>query len=274
MARIAELTVYPIKGCAGTSSATAVVAPAGLEHDRSFMVTDEDGGFRSQRRHPGLALIRPQISDLGDRMTLHHRDHPACPLDVQVDGPRRDVTLFERPYRGIDQGDEAAEWLSAVLGEPSRLVRVPPDHDRVSDGRTPGTVGYADSGAILLLSTSSLTELNRRIAARTGTGLPMNRFRPNLVIEGWDEPHTEDRIRRIQIGDVVLGYAKLAVRCVVTTVDQARGVKAGPEPLRTLADYRRTTGGVAFGAKFAVVQGGKLGVGDEIEITEWGSTEL
>src|SRR6185295_12865529 len=110
----------------------------------------------------------------------------------------------------------------------------------------------ADAHALHVTSDSSLTHLNERIGGPEA--LPMNRFRPNVVISGWPEPHTEDRVRRMTAGAVEMGYEKRAIRCVVPTVDQAIGRKAGHEPTKTLASYRREPeGGVSFGAKFAVV---------------------
>ncbi|MFG2022952.1 MOSC domain-containing protein [Streptomyces sp. NPDC048825] len=275
MARVVELLYYPVKGCAGVSAQDAVLTPAGLAHDRSFMVTSEEGVYRTQRRWPRLALIHPWISADGERLTLHAPGRPyALDIDVDASGPRRDVNLFGAPFTGIDQGDEAAAWLSEVLGAPSRLVRVPREHDRVTDGRIPGTSGYADSSAVHVLSRSTLDLLNQRLTERGGDALPMDRFRPNIVIGGWDDPHTEDRAHRITIADTELGYTKLAIRCAVTTVDQQTGTRAGPEPLRTLATYRRAPDGVAFGTKYAVLRPGKLSVGDEAHVTSWGEPEL
>ncbi|AJC61354.1 MOSC N-terminal beta barrel domain-containing protein [Streptomyces sp. 769] len=294
MADVVDLICYPIKGCAGTSVGDALLTPAGLQHDRSFMVISEDGVYRTQRRHPRLALVRPTVSADGSRLTLDSTDttsgHGKVRLDVTTSAPRRDVDLFGATFQGIDQGDEVAAWLSEFLGTPSRLVRVPPEHDRIADGLTPGPSGYADSSAVHLLSRSSLTLLNRRMVEQGTPPLPMNRFRPNIVVDsgsgqgrghGSDSgdwaavPHTEDRARRISIGGAELGYAKLAVRCAVTLVDQAAGVRQKREPLRTLASYRRAaSGGVVFGAKFSVVRPGKLSVGDEVIVHEWGDAEL
>lgn len=103
----------------------------------------------------------------------------------------------------------------------------------------------------------------------------MNRFRPDIVVGGWAEPHVEDRARQVATGDVVLGYAKLAIRRAVTTVDQETGERAGPEPLRTRAGYRRASaGGVAFGAKFTVVRPRKFSVGDQVLVDLWGGSDL
>ncbi|MET9762414.1 MOSC N-terminal beta barrel domain-containing protein [Streptomyces sp. NPDC006372] len=275
MARVVELSYYPLKGCAGTSAREVLLTPAGLAHDRSFMVVSEDGVYRTQRRDPRLALVRPDVSADGEQLTLRAPGIEALHLDVDTSGARQEVDLFGAPYRGIDQGRAAADWLSEVLRVRSRLVRVPPEHDRVTDGMTPGTSGYADSCALHVISRSTLDLLNRKLTERGAPPLPMNRFRPNIVIDGWADPHTEDRAHRIRLGDTELGYAKLAIRCAVTMVDQASAAKAGPEPLRTLAAYRRAAqGGVAFGTKYAVLRTGKLSVGDEATVTSWGESEV
>jgi uncharacterized protein YcbX len=274
LAVVTDLIIYPVKGCAGISTTETLTTGAGLAHDRTFMVVGENGLFRSQRRDPRLAAIEPAITAGGERLTLRAPGAGAVVVDVDRTSPRRDVTLFRTTYKGIDQGPEAAEWLSAVLGAPSRLVRVPPEHDRVTDGLTPGTCGYADSGSVHLLSRATLDELNRRLAQRGVAPTPMSRFRPNIVVDGWAEPHLEDQVRDIGIGNAGFGFAKLAVRCAVTLVDQVSGVRSGPEPLRTLATYRRRPqGGVAFGVKLSVVRHGKLTLGDEVDVRSWSAPE-
>ncbi|MGA5648422.1 MOSC domain-containing protein [Streptomyces seoulensis] len=271
---VTELTYYPVKGCAGVPVDQARLTPAGLAHDRSFMVVSEEGVFRTQRRDPRLTLIQPGVTHDGARLTLHADDFEPLTIDVDASGPARPVELFGTAYRGIDQGDTVAGWLSSVLGAPSRLVRVPPDHDRVTDGRTPGTSGYADSSAVHLISRATLALLNEKLGERGADPLPMNRFRPNIVVDGWPEPHTEDRAHHLTLGSAELGYTKLAVRCAVTMVDQDTAARSGPEPLRTLAGYRRATqGGVVFGAKYAVLSPGKVSVGDEVVVGEWGEPE-
>ncbi|MEV7600795.1 MOSC N-terminal beta barrel domain-containing protein [Kitasatospora sp. NPDC089797] len=298
MATVTELRYYPVKGCAGVRVEQAELTRAGLAHDRVFMVVDEEGGFRSQRRDPLLATVRPTVAEGGGRLRLAAPGVEPVALAVDTEGPRREVRLFGTPYRAVDQGEEAAAWFSQVLGSPSRLVRVPPEHDRVADGLTPGTSGFADSSAVHLLSRATLDDFHAR-AAGAGAPLPVERFRPNLVVDGWSEPHTEDLLRRFTVGGAgadaeppagpgadldrepgaepgaELGYTKLAIRCSVTLVDQTTGAKAGPEPLRTLARYRRATaGGVAFGSKFSVLRPGTLRVGDALTVSAWGPSEL
>lgn len=271
MATISELHHYPVKGCAGVRVPSGALGRAGLEHDRRFLVTDLAGTFRSQRRAPLLATIQPAVDD--DHLTLSAPGAGTIHVPIDTAASRRPITLFGSPYTGVDQGEEVATWLTGVLGEPSRLVLAPPEHHRVTDGLTPGTSAYADSCPVHLLSLASLRELNARITAHGGQPVPMSRFRPNIVVDGW-EPHEEDHVLRLTLGGVELAYAKPATRCVVTTVDQLSGDRLGPEPLRTLATYRRTTGGVAFGAKYAVLHPGHLAVGDRLHTVERSEPDL
>jgi uncharacterized protein YcbX len=135
-----------------------------------------------------------------------------------------------------------------------------------------GQTAFGDAHALLITSLSSLDGLNARIVERGGDAIPMNRFRPNIVVAGWDEPHTEDKLLRASLGSVEIGYAARAIRCAVPTVDQATGEKRGPEPTRTLASYRRQPdygGGVSFGMKAAVLAEGNLHLGDEVTVHEW-----
>ena len=179
---------------------------------------------------------------------------------MTADGETRPVEVEKWPGSGIDQGDEAAEWVSGVLGRPVRLVREPARASRAQ---------ATDPTALLVLSLSSLDDLNARITQRGADPVPMDRFRPNIVISGWPEPHTEDRVSRMTIGGAEIGFGELAIRCAVTLVDQTAGVRAGPEPLRTLASYRREPDGVSFGLKAAVLEPGAIAVGDGVTVTEW-----
>jgi len=142
----------------------------------------------------------------------------------------------------------------------------------VSGGEIEGLVGFADAHALLVTSLASLDGLNERILARGAEAVPMARFRPNIVISGWPEPHTEDQVRRMSIGDAEFGYAMVCVRCAVPMVDQDTGRKAGPEPIRSLAQYRRDPdGGVTFGMKAVVLRPGTLSVGDDVLVGQWAS---
>lgn len=270
MAKIARLTYYPVKGCAGTSVEVASATSAGLAHDRVFQVVSPGGEFRSQRRHPVLAAVRPRVLDDGRRLSLSAPGVEDLMLDVLRDGPRHPASTFGWRGDGIHQGVEAASWFSELLGLPSMLVGVAPDHSRVTIGETPGTASFADGQAVLVASESSLDGLNARILERGGEPVPMDRFRANVIVSGWVEPHTEDEVRAMSAGTARFGYAKRSVRCTVTMVDQETGARSGPEPIRTLADYRREPdGGVFFGMKAAVVEPGQVAVGDTVIVHSW-----
>lgn len=233
------------------------------------MIVDADGAFRSQRSDPVLAIIRCSVMDMA--LTLEHPSTGSVTVAVDRDSAAREVTMFGTSMRGVDQGDEVAAWLTEVIEEPSRLIAAPPDLGRITDGISPGSAQFADSSAVHILSTATLAGLNSRL----DVPLPIDRFRPNIVVDGWEDPHLEDEVRDVCIGSAVLAYTKLAIRCAVTTVEQTTGERTGPEPLRTLGTYRRARQkGVAFGSKFSVMQEGTVTVGDELRVESWGASEL
>jgi uncharacterized protein len=268
VATVSDLILYPVKGCAGTPLTRARVLPTGVLNDRTFMfVRASDGLFRSQRSTSKLSIIRPELTTEADKLTLSAPDTQSIALDVTAEGRRLAVDVHG-VWQGeaVDQGDEVADWASTLIGEPLRLVRVTPNHTRAVD-EWHGAITFTDSTPLHLTSLSSLDDLNARILEKGAEPVPMARFRPNIVIKGWPTPYTEDDIRDFTIGTTHLRWVKPDVRCKVTMVDQPTGKSAGPEPLRTLADYRREPdGGVSFGIKVAVTTPGEIQVGDEITV--------
>jgi uncharacterized protein YcbX len=273
VARVAALTYYPVKGLAGVSVEHAAVTPTGLLHDRSFMLVEPDGTFLSQRSVPAMAPLRVTVLGDGEALRLSADGVDDLEVPVAYDGKRRDVSLFGKWFgAGVVQDPAADEWFSERIGKPAGLVRVTPEHERPGWGVHKGQTGFGDAHALLITSLASLDGLNERIVETGGEPIPMNRFRPNLVVSGWDEPHTEDKVLRASAGEVEFGYAARAIRCAVPTVNQATGEKSGPEPTRTLARYRRQPdygGGVSFGMKAAVLTTGRIAVGDEILVQDW-----
>jgi uncharacterized protein len=273
VARIAALTYYPVKGLAGVSVDRSQVSSIGLRHDRTFMLVEPDGTFLSQRTVPAMAPLRAVVLGDGERLLLSAEGADDLEVEVIYDGKWRDVSLFGKWFgAGVVQDPAADRWFSERLDRPAALVRITPGHERPGWGLNPGQTGFADAHALLLASLSSLDGLNERIIETGAEPIPMNRFRPNIVVSGWPVPHTEDRVQRASIGSIEVGYAARAIRCAVPTVDQATGAKSGPEPTRTLASYRRQPdygGGVSFGMKAAVLTPGTVSVGDEVLVHEW-----
>jgi uncharacterized protein YcbX len=261
---LSELRVHPVKSCRGFVVAERELDRFGLALDRAFMVVDEERGlFLTQREEPRLARIVPSIE--GTVMTLAADGAASVAVDLaRTGGTRIPIEVWRHRGDGVDQGAEAARWLSALLGRPLRLVRIPPDHARrVNPDRVPEAAftAFSDGYPLLVLTRESLGDLNGRLPAP----LPMERFRPNLVIEG-AEPYAEDGWRRIRVGPVELEIVKPCDRCGITTVDQALGARDGREPLRTLNRYRRREGAVFFGQNAVHRGAGKLAAGMPVEV--------
>lgn len=262
--RVDGLYCYPVKSCGGTSLVTATVGPRGIVGDRQWMVVDETGQFVTQRELHRMALVSPRL-DTG-RLELTAPGMPLLTVKPAVRADRVDVSIWSDRCAAIDEGPSAAEWLSAFLGVRCRLVRFPEDATRGVDPEYAGPddqVGFADGFPFLLASCASLDDLNRRLAR----ALPMNRFRPNIVVSGGDA-FQEDRWKRIRIDGITFGVVKPCARCVITTVDQTTG-EAAREPLRTLATFRTVAGrGVMFGQNLVHDQSGVLHVGAEVAVLE------
>jgi uncharacterized protein len=261
---VTGLTVHPVKSCGGTTVLESVVTRRGLDHDRTFLVVDAEGRPRRLRTDPRLAVIRPRVLADGDALELTAPGQEPLVVEVRRTGARRGD-----PYAGIDQGPAAAAWFSAVLGAPCHLVRLPPDWSRCTEGALAGTAGYADSTAVHLVSRSSVTALNERLLTAGASAISTDRLRPNIVVDGWTEPHTEDRLRRLHAGSAEFGWAEDTPRCAVVGVDPQRGVRTGPEPLRTMADYRRAGSEIVFGVNLVVLRPGHIAVGDEVVVGSW-----
>lgn len=266
-ATLVELFVYPVKSCRGIARESERVDATGLAGDRHWMLVRPNGRFVTQRELPRMALIHTALDDSSLTFTAPGRE----PLRVARDAGRGAlaVTVWKFTGRGIDCGDEAARWCSEFLGTPLRLVRFDPAAPRVcSPEWTPGTQAvteFADGFPMLVISRASLAELNSRLPK----ALPMERFRPNLVIDGVGA-YDEDRIHELRSGDLAIRIVKGCTRCSITTTDQARGEVDGVEPLATLKTYRhdRELKGVIFGqnAIAAAGIGSTLRVGQAFEI--------
>lgn len=265
MTSLSSLHYYPIKACRGHSTDTTFVERRGLAHDRRFLIVDPEGIAVTQRDVSALALVTPDLTDTG--LGLSAPNMPALSLPVAASGTMKRVHVWSSNVKAVDQGEQAAEWFSTYLGRPVRLVYMPETSIRRVDTRYAvlrgDHVSFADGYPILIASQESLDDLN----ARLETPLPMNRFRPNLIVTGCT-PFEEDTWKRIRIGEVELALVKRCSRCEVTTIDQATIVR-GKEPLKTLATFRRIhSNKVMFGMNAIPLNEGRLEVGDTIEVLE------
>lgn len=264
---VASLHIYPVKGLKGIDLERADCTDRGLRHDRRWMVVDEQGVFLSQREHPRMAAVWTEIADGALRLDAPDAPTLEVPLAPPAAAPTT-VRVWQSVCEAIPVSRAADAWLSDYLGLACRLVFMPESTRRLSNpqyARGERLVSFADGYAFLLIGAASLEDLNRRLAAKGHTALPMNRFRPSVVVAG-AEPYAEDRFDRIRVGGAVLRAAKPCGRCQVTTTDQATGEVRGPEPLATLATYRDSAEfGVMFGMNYVVERPGSIAVGDAIE---------
>jgi uncharacterized protein len=264
-----SLHIYPVKGCRAVDLDRAAVEPWGLAGDRRWLIVDADCQFISQRKHPALARVA--ISP-GPGADITVWSDGWRPLRVAAPDDRAEllkVTVWRSTVLAASAGHAADAWFSDYLAEPVRLAYLDDPTRRAVDpeyGADGDTVSFADGYPLLLTSTESLGELNRWLTEAGQRPVPMNRFRPNVVVSG-SPPWAEDGWagRRIRIGAVEFRVAKPCGRCVVTTTDQATGARGG-QPLRMLAARRRFGQDLVFGQNLIPDSPGHIRVGDPIEI--------
>jgi uncharacterized protein YcbX len=259
---LSGLYVYPIKSCGGIAVEEWEVDERGLRHDRRWMLVDEAGCFVSQREFPRMALIRVRIEPGG--LLVDAPDMPSLNVPFRPpDGKLRLARVWDDLVESRTVGDDADRWFSEFLQTRCKLIYLPDESVRPVDptyGRPGDRVGLADGFPFLLISEASLADLN----ARLEQPLPMNRFRPNLVIGGC-EPFAEDGWKVIRIGSMTFRVVKPCARCAITSVDQESAAK-GKEPLRTLARFRKVGTKVLFGQNLVHDATGSLSVGDPLEV--------
>jgi len=236
---LCEIHIYPIKSLKGIPLSKAVVEKRGLRLDRRWMLTDPDGMFFTQREVPKMAAITVRVESGELRVESESGENLSVPFEPDR-GSRQNVVVWQSEVESVVYNGEVSEWFSDALGRKCQLVVMPESWDRhVNEQFDSGgdIVSFADGYPLLLANEASLEELNDRIGDEKAR-VPMNRFRPNLVVSG-AEPFAEDMWRRIKIGETIFRVPKPCARCVIPTIDQDTGEFDGKEPSRTLATFRR-----------------------------------
>jgi len=276
---LTELNLFPIKSCAGIALRRATVTPFGLMsaqvYDRQWMLVDQAGNFLTQREIPQMACIVPRLGD--DSLEVQAPGMPMLHILLRPPDPdcaaSMPVKVWDDALAAFDCGQQAATWFSQALGTACRLARFDLRATRLINNRWTGgrdvQTHFADGYPMLLISEGSLADLNQKLAAQARPALPMNRFRPNLVIAGI-EAFEEDYAAVIHIGGAQLQPIKPCPRCSIPAVDQATGLR-GPDPLDILQRYRANSkldGGIAFGMNVILLAGEYqvLEIGQEVEI--------
>jgi uncharacterized protein YcbX len=277
MAVLSQLVLYPIKSCAGIALEEATLTASGLlahgVHDREWMLVGPDGQFLTQREFPRMALVTPRV--VGDALHVSAPGMPALVLGLAIDpaAPLRRVRIWDDVVDAADCGDAVAAWFTEVLGSACRLVRFAPGVVRPTSTKWTGgeasETRFADGYPLLLIGAASLADLNRRLELAGRDPLPMNRFRPNLVVDGI-EPFEEDYVASFSADGIALRPVKPCARCPIPAIDQATA-EPGADPLDILQAYRanpRMDGAVCFGMNCIVSAGAGslLRVGQQLDV--------
>lgn len=264
---ITALWAYPVKSMRGTAHARVRLTATGFEWDRQWMVVDPTGRFLSQRTHPQLARVVPQIEGSTLRLEAPGLDALHVPLAAQ--GTPVPVRVWDDTCTGLDQGEAAAAWASAAVGVPVRLIRVAPDMGRLASaqfaGTAPAPLNFPDGYPVLVTNEASLAALNCELPQP----VPMERFRPNLVLRGlpaW----SEDRIDTLSVGAVTLRLVKPCLRCTIPSIDQLTGeASTDPAPALKKLRFSKQLRGVMFGENAVILSGSNTEIecGAEVQVT-------
>ena len=259
IATVSGLFVYPLKSARGIEKTRVRLTATGFEWDRQWMLVNASGMFLSQRTHLQLARIVPEIKE--GALFLSAPNLPVVRVPPNERGAAVPVRVHRDACVGLLQDSVPSDWLLNAVGEPARLVRVPPENERTANpafaGPVPAPMGFADGYPILVCNEASLADLNKRMPE----AVPMERFRPNIVLSGlpaW----AEDEVNTLTIGEVTLRLVKPCTRCTIPSVDQKTGqASTNPVPVLRVFRFDKALLGVTFGENAVIV----TGIGKEIE---------
>lgn len=265
--RIGQLWVYPVKSCAGVQVPSVRLDATGLAQDREWMVVDPQGVFLTQRSHPRMVLIQPELLDGGAVLALQTPGQPRHVVQPPADAALLQVEVWDDRVAGHDQGDAVARWLSTCLGTDCRLVRFDRSRQRPCSRKWTGEVAastfFSDGYPLLVTTTAAGAELAERVQSAGGPEVGLLRFRANLVLDGL-EAHEEDHLAQLHIrtagGVVTLRPAKPCTRCPIPDIDPATA-ESSLDVSTALAAYRadaRMDGAITFGMNAIVLQGAGL----------------
>ena len=260
---IQDLYIYPVKSLGGIRIEQGKALQKGFEFDRRWMLADETGRVITQREEHSLALLSTEITAGGIKITNKLSKENFEITTTLTSKETVQVTVWEDTIQSLYLNKEIDNWFSSYLKKSVKFVYQPEHFQRALDSKyafNGEQVSFADAFPYLLISQASLNELNSRLKQP----VPMNRFRPNLIVSG-TVPFEEDTWSEIQIGEVRFNVAKPCSRCVLTTVNQDTGI-AGKEPLKTLAKYRTVDNKVMFGQNLIALNEGIIRTGDTVKI--------
>lgn len=263
---ISRLFIYPIKSCAPVEVDQLRFDDFGPRGDRRFMLVDEQGKFLSQRQLPVMARIQPALRwrENGELagLLISAPGQDDFELVLSTDLSSREVTVWKDTLLARDCGDPVADWFSAFLQRRCRLVQLPANSQRqVSLKRAPQRRyhAFADGYPLLVVTQASLDHLSQQV----GRDVAVERFRPNVVVTGAEQPFAELSWKRLGLERGYLDLVKPCVRCVVPT----RGMdtlEREADVLEALKQSFRVDGQIVFGQNAIDYDVTELAVGDSL----------
>ncbi len=269
LARIIQLISYPIKSCAGIIHNEVDITKLGLEYDRQWMLIDENGLFQSQRKHPKMALIQPQV--INKQLVVSAPKMPDLRIDLKRHKKAIEIKVWSDQFSAQPLSDKADKWFSKFLGFRVKLVQYTDISHRLVDQNYSAQdeqVAFADGFPVLVTHEATLEGLNQRLT----DAVDMSRFRANVVVQSplpaWSELHWQ----KLTNESLNLHLVKPCARCVMTGIEQTSGKNTGTDVLKTLKHEFAHQGKAVFGMNALVNLSNQhsvqLTVGDSLEIIQ------
>jgi uncharacterized protein YcbX len=272
---ITGLYIYPVKSMKGIALKRAQLTAKGLLNDRLWMVVSSSGRFVTQRDNPRMALIETSLNDSGVVLSMHGHGSITIPFDIR-DAEPVETRVWKDTCETVDQGDDISDWLTQALATkaPLRLHRMKPGFKRpLSKAALLGedtTTNFADGTPFLIANEASLEKLNSVLESNAITAVPMNRFRPNIVVKG-AEPFAEHQLASLSTENYQLKLCYPCERCIITTINQDTAEKNPQgQPFKTLQRINPMPGkpnAPAFAENAVLTHGNlqKIAVGDHLQ---------
>ena len=278
MVQITDLYIYPVKSLKGIALKEAHTGLRGFRYDREWMITDSNYHFISQREIESMATLAAEI----DTNSLTLRSNTSQ-FSVSLHSEKLKIvraTVWSDICDAYDEGEEVSNWLTEGLGEYKesslRLVRFSADGERpVPEEYLNGLKAqsaFSDQFPYLITSWESLGRLNNGLLNNNSNEVSMNRFRPNIVVQGVDdlEKMTGSDLSCDE-GDYRFGLRKPCKRCKIVTINQDTGEIVEPkEPLATLVKLKFSDAikGAFFGQNAILLsEDCIIRVGDELKLS-------
>lgn len=213
---------YPIKSMMGEAVSTTEISTRGLLGDRAYALVDKASNRAAAVRTWAAGLMTYRARFLEEPRAAQTR----APVQITLpDGaalvttqPDIDERLSERLGRRLSLMSHAPDGVllefpaGTLAGKASEVTETP------LAGQAPAGT-FFDLAAVHLLAASTLDHLQ----AGYPQGLvDLQRFRPNIVVRGADEPFVENRWlgRKFAVGEAVLRVSMPCPRCVNITLPQ------------------------------------------------------